>query len=56
MTTMTMMTERREEARRQDTRFRRRIETSNYIDIKTDDDNINNNADDNGAVGGGTAA
>jgi hypothetical protein len=53
---MTMTTERREEARRQDERFRRRIETSDYIDVKTDDDNVDNDADDNGAAGGGAAA
>jgi hypothetical protein len=45
-----------EEARRRDERFQRRVNTSNYVNIKTNDDNVNNDADDNGAVGGGSAA
>jgi hypothetical protein len=53
---MMMTTERPEEARQQDERFRRRIETSDNIDVKTDDDNVNDNVDDNGAAGGGAAA
>ncbi len=53
---MTMTTERREEARQRDELFRRRIETSDYVDVKTDDDNVDNDADDNGAAGGGAAA
>jgi hypothetical protein len=39
-----------------DERFRQCFETSNYVDVKTDDDNINDDADDNGAAGGGMAA
>jgi hypothetical protein len=53
---MTTITERREEAQRRDERFHRRIETSDYIDVKTDDNNVDDDADDNGAAGGGKAA
>ncbi len=53
---MTTKTERREEARRRDERFRGRVETSNYVNVKTGNDNVNNDADDNGAAGGGAAA
>jgi hypothetical protein len=48
--------ERREEAQRRDERFHGRIETSNYVDIKTNDNNVDDDADDNGVAGGGAAA
>jgi hypothetical protein len=51
-----MMTEQGKEAWRWDEWFCQCIETSNYVDIKTNDDNVNNDADDNGAAGGGAAA
>ncbi len=50
------MMEQREEVQRRDERFCRCIETSDYVNVKTKDDNVNDNADDNGAAGGGTAA
>ncbi len=34
------MTERREEAWQWDEWFRRRIETSDYVDVKTNEDNV----------------
>ncbi len=55
-TMMTMMTERRAEAPRRDERFCQHIETSDYIDVKTDDGNVDDDADDNGAGGRGAAA
>jgi hypothetical protein len=56
-TTMTTTaTERREEAQWRDERFQRRVETSDDVDVKTDDDNFDVNVDNNGAAGGGTAA
>ncbi len=56
MTKMTTTMERQEEVQRRDERFRQRIETSDYVDVKTNDDNVDNEADDNGVVGGGAAA
>ncbi len=50
------MTERPEEVRRLDKQFCRHFETSDYVDVKTDDDNVDDDADDNGVAGGGTAA
>ncbi len=49
-TTTTTTTEWLEEARRRDERFRRRVETADDVDVKTDDDNINDYVDDNGAA------
>ncbi len=56
MTTMMMMTERREEAWRRDKRCRQCMETANGIDVKTGDNNGNDNKDDNGMAGGSAAA
>jgi hypothetical protein len=39
-----------------DITFQQRVETSNGINVKTNNDNVNDNVNNNGAAGGGAAA